>query len=97
MIKLKSILYPSQQLIKEASEIELSKLPTAKAKKVAEFEKILGGKHTVIFDGIHGLIVDIETKGGRNSFRFESNDLRKLLTTGIRWVEADGDLVSIGF
>jgi len=43
------------------------------------------------------LIVDIETKGGRNSFRFESNDLRKLLSAGIRWVEADGDLVSIGF
>jgi hypothetical protein len=97
MIKLKSILYPPQQLIKEASEIELGELPIAKAKKIFEFEKILGGKHTVIIDGIHGLIVDIETKGGRNSFRFESNDLKKLLTAGIRWVEADGDLVSIGF
>ena len=90
MIKLKS-------LLKEASEIELAELPIAKAKKIIEFEKILDGKHVVIFDGIHGLIVDIETNGGRNSFRFESNDLKKLLTAGIRWVEADGDLVSIGF
>ena len=97
MIKLKSILYPTKKLIKEASEIELGELPIAKAKKIIEFEKILGGKHVVIFDVIHGLIVDIETKGGRNSFRFESNDLRKLLSAGIRWVEADGDLVSIGF
>ena len=86
-----------KESISEATEIELGELPIAKAKKIFEFEKILGGKHTVIFDGIHGLIVDIETKGGRNSFRFESNDLRKLLSAGIRWVEADGDLVSIGF
>ena len=97
MIKLKSILYPTKKLINEASEIELGELPIAKAKKIFEFEKILGGKHVVIFDGIHGLIVDIETKGGRNSFRFESNDLKKLLAAGIRWVEADGDLISIGF
>jgi len=97
MIKLKSILYPPKQVLKEAAEIQINELPAVKAKKVAEFEKILGGKHTVIFNGIHGLIVDIETNGGRNSFRFESNDLKKLLSAGIRWVEADGDLVSIGF
>jgi hypothetical protein len=90
MTKLKS-------LLREASEIELSNLPIAKAKKVIEFEKILGGKHTVIFDGIHGLIVDIDTNSGRMSYRFESNDLKKLLSAGIRWVEADGDLVTIGF
>lgn len=83
--------------LNEASEIKLSNLPIAKAKKVIEFEKILGGKHTVIFDGIHGLIVDIDTNSGRNSYRFESNDLKKLLSAGIRWVEADGDLVTIGF
>jgi hypothetical protein len=87
-----------KSMIKEASEVELGEIPIDKAKKVMAFEKIIGGKHSAIFDGIHGMIVDIEVKGqSPDAYRFSSNDLKKLLSLGVRWVEASGDYVSIAF
>lgn len=83
--------------LNEASEVQLGEIPVAKAKQVMAFAKILGGKHSQIFDGIHGMIVDIEVKGGHGNYRFEASDLKKLLSIGVRWVEADGDIISIGF
>jgi hypothetical protein len=83
--------------LNEASEVQLGEIPVTKAKQVMAFEKIIGGKHSQIFDGIHGMIVDIEAKGGHGNYRFEANDLKKLLSIGVRWIEADGDIVTIGF
>ncbi len=83
--------------LNEASEVQLGEIPVTKAKQVMAFEKIIGGKHSQIFDGIHGFIVDIEVKGGHGNYRFEASDLKKLLSIGVRWIEADGDLISIGF
>ena len=83
--------------LNEASEVQLGEIPVTKAKQVMAFEKIIGGKHSQIFDGIHGMIVDIEVKGGHGNYRFEESDLKKLLSIGVRWIEADGDLISIGF
>jgi hypothetical protein len=83
--------------LNEASEVQLGEIPVTKAKQVMAFEKIIGGKHSQIFDGIHGMIVDIEVKGGHDNYRFEASDLKKLLSIGVRWIEADGDLISIGF
>ena len=42
--------------LNEASEVQLGEIPVAKAKQVMAFEKIIGGKHSQIFDGIHGMI-----------------------------------------
>jgi hypothetical protein len=86
-----------KEQLKEASEVQLEEIPIAKAKQVMAFEKIIGGKHSQIFDGIHGMIVDIEVKGGHGNYRFEAADLKKLLSAGVRWVEADGEIVSIAF
>jgi hypothetical protein len=87
-----------KSMIKEASEVELGEIPIDKAKKVMAFEKIIGGKHSAIFDGINGMIVDIEVKGqSPDAYRFSSNDLKKLLSLGVRWVEASGNYVSIAF
>jgi hypothetical protein len=83
--------------LNEASEVEITEIPVAKANQVLAFEKILGGKHDSIFDGIHGFIVDIKVQGGHGNYRFEADDLKKLLSLKIRWVEADGDYISIAF
>jgi hypothetical protein len=83
--------------LNEASEVELTEIPVAKANQVLAFEKILGGKHDSIFDGIHGFIVEIKVSGGHGPYRFEADDLKKLLALKIRWVEADGDYISVAF
>jgi hypothetical protein len=84
-----------KSLITEASEVELGEIPITKAKQVMAFEKILGGKHGEIFDGIHGYIVYIKVPNGRE--RIESADLKKLLSLQIRWIEIDGQEIILGF
>jgi hypothetical protein len=84
--------------LNEASEVTFKQLKPIHQKQVEAFEKVIGGKHTQIFDGIHGMIVDIEAQGNFGSgYRFEANDLKKLLALKVRWIEADGDLISIAF
>jgi len=82
----------------EASEIDVKELNPTKQKQVLAFAKIVDGKLITIFDGIHGNIVDIEVSGNFNTgYRWGADELKKLLALKIRWVEADGDLISIGF
>jgi hypothetical protein len=83
--------------LNEASEVEITEIPVAKANQILAFEKILGGKHDSIFDGIHGFIVEIKVSGGHGPYRFDADDLKKLLALKIRWVEADGDYISVAF
>ena len=83
--------------LNEASGVEITEIPVVKANQVLAFEKILGGKHDSIFDGIHGFIVEIKVSGAHGPYRFEADDLKKLLSLKIRWVEADGDYISIAF
>jgi len=85
----------NEGFINEASQVELGEIPVAKAKQVLAFEKILGGKHKELFDGIHGFIVYINVPMGKE--RIESNQLKKLLSTGIRWIEIDGSDIILGF
>jgi hypothetical protein len=85
------------QLIKEASEVQYSELKPIHQKQVQAFEKIIGGKHTSIFDGIHGMIVDIDKKSMGGSYRFDADEMKKLISLKVRWVEGDKDSVSIGF
>jgi hypothetical protein len=83
--------------LNEASEVEITEIPVAKANQILAFEKILGGKHDSIFDGIHGFIVEIKVQGGHGAYRFDVDDLKKLIALKIRWVEADGDYISVAF
>ena len=83
--------------LNEASEIQLTDLQPTQQKQIKAFEQVLGGKHIVIFDGIHGFVVNIKVSGVYGNYRFEADDLKKLLTLKIRWIEADGDYISIGF
>ena len=83
--------------LNEASEVQLTDLQPTQQKQIKAFEQLLGGKVDSIFDGIHGFIVDIKVQGGHGNYRFEADDLKKLLSLKIRWVEADGDYISIAF
>jgi len=83
--------------LNEASEVQLDDLQPTQQKQIKAFEQLLGGKHDSIFDGIHGFIVDIKVSGGHGPYRFDADDLKKLVALKIRWVEADGDYISIAF
>ena len=84
--------------LNEASEVFIEEIPVAKAKQVMAFEKVIGGKYSQIWQGIHGYVVDIEASGNFGSgYRFDANTLKKLLALKVRWIEADGDLVTIAF
>ena len=83
--------------LNEASEVQLDDLQPTQQKQVKAFEQLLGGKADSIFDGIHGFIVDIKVSGGHGAYRFDADDLKKLVALKIRWVEADGDYISVAF
>ena len=83
--------------LNEASEVQLTDLQPTHQKQIKAFEQLLGGKVNSIFDGIHGFIVEIKVSGGHGPYRFDGDDLKKLLALKIRWVESDRDVISIGF
>ena len=95
-MKLKSLL-ESKKAINEASEVKFNELDSKTQSKIKYLEKVIGGKHTAIFDGIHGMIVDIKKPSMGGSYRFGASELNQLLKAQIRWVEGDKDGVSIGF
>ena len=90
----KTIMTENKNLIKEASEIPIKKLDSTKQKQVNAFEKFFGGKQQTIWDSIHGNIVDIKVPTG---IRLDTSDLKDLSGMKLRWIEIDGQIVSIGF
>jgi hypothetical protein len=83
--------------LNEAEEVQLADLQPTQLKQVKTFEQLLGGRVDSIFDGIHGYVVDIKINGLHGAYRFDGDDLKKLLALKIRWVESDRDIISIGF
>lgn len=84
--------------LNEASEVKFKELKPIQQKQVVAFQKVIGADHSQIFAGIHGMVVDIPAHGNFGSgYRFGADTLKKLLALKIRWVEADGDVISIGF
>lgn len=83
--------------IKEASEVEFKKLPPAKQNQITKIAKIVGGKHSKIFDGIHGSIVYISLPSSPMSYRFDSDTMKELLSAKVRWVQADKGGIAVGF
>jgi hypothetical protein len=83
--------------LNEASEIKFEELTSTHQKQIKGFEQVLNGKHTVIFEGIHGIIVDIKISNPLGVYRFDAGELKKLLALKIRWIEADKNIITIGF
>lgn len=83
--------------INEASEVKFNEINPQHQKQIKAFESIIGGKHQSIFDGIHGMIVDIKSPSMGGSYRFGADELKKLLSLKVRWVEGNKNGVSIGF
>ena len=91
----KTIMTEGKSLIKEASEIEFNELISTHQKLVQSFEKFFSGKQQRIWEGIHGYIVEIKVPTGKN--RLETDDLKQLSNMKLRWMEFDGQIVSIAF
>ena len=91
----KTIVTEDKSLIKEASEIEFKELISSHQKIVESFEKFFSGKHQRVWEGIHGYIVEIKVPTGKN--RLDTQDLKQLSNMKLRWLEFDGQIVSIGF
>ena len=91
----KTIVTEDKSLIKEASEIKFNELISTHQKLVQSFEKFFSGKQQTIWEGIHGYIVEIKVPTGKN--RLETDDLKQLSNMKLRWIEFDGQIVSIGF
>lgn len=93
MIKLTNILNEGANL-NEASPISFNELEPKVQSKIKYLEKVVGGKHIAIFDGIHGTIVDIKSPSYVK--RLTASQLNQLLKIDIRWVESDKDGFTIG-
>ena len=87
----------TEELLNEASSVEFKDIKPVHQKFITTLEKVLGGKYAMIWDGIHGMIVDIKVQGGHGAYRFDTDTMRRLVLLKIRWVENDGDRISIGF
>ena len=84
--------------INEASEVEVKSLTKADQTKIKYWEKALGGKTTTAWDGIHGLIVNMELKSSHGVPRIKEDKI-KYLAKGptFRWIEFPKGRCSIGF
>ena len=80
--------------LNESSEIEFDELTSNHQKQVIAFEKFFHGKRVRIWEGIHGIIAEIKVPTGRN--RLDTSDLKTLSSMKLRWIEFDGQIVSIG-
>jgi len=84
--------------LNEEEEISFNQLDPQRKKQVMAFEKIIGGENQQIFQGIHGYVVDIEARQTMgNGYRLDADDMKKLVSLKVRWVEIDGEMVTIAF
>ena len=97
MEKLRNIIRESIKQLRESEEISFNELPTDKQRLVGQYAKLFNGKVVDVWDGIHGYIVQLKVNSQPGRFRFDSDTLKKLVNLKIRWVEADKDIVAIGF
>ena len=87
----------TESKINEASEVSLGELKPEQQKQIKTFEKIIGGKYSQIWGGIHGGVVTIDKKSFGGTYRFDVDTMKKLIASKIRWVEGNDDSVTIGF
>jgi len=87
----------TETALNEAVDVEFKDIKPQHQKQIKAFEQVLCGKYIMIWDGIHGMIVDIKVSGGHGAYRFDIDTMRRLVLLKVRWVENDGDRISIGF
>ena len=83
--------------LNEAEQIDFNKLDPQRKKQVTAFEKILDGKNSAIFQGIHGYVVNIKASGINGRHRFSDDIMKKLLAAKARWVEGGDETIIVGF
>jgi len=82
--------------LSEASEVDIGELSLRKQKELKAIGKALGLHPDMIFDGIHGYVVNMSPSHGSN--RFSRAQLAAVLAVkSVRWLEDNGGDVSVGF
>jgi len=87
----------TESTLNEASEISFDKLKPADQVIVKQIEKYFNGSVGTIWDGIHGKIVEMTVRNSQGAYRFDKNDFKFLAKMPIRWMENDGNVITIGF
>jgi hypothetical protein len=87
----------SESTLNEASRIKFEELKPTEQKIVTNLQKHFNGQIYAIFDGIHGKIVELQIKNVSGAFTFDKDDFKFLLSMPIRWMENDGNIISIAF
>ena len=87
----------TESSINEASRIDFDELKPNDKTIVTQLQKHFNAKINSIFDGIHGRIVDLRVNNVSGGYTFDIKDLQFLAKMNIRWMENDGNSISIGF
>ena len=87
------------KLINEASLVKDEDLKSSDQDKIKDIEKVLKlfkPKTIEVWDGIHGMIVtfDVQTIG---TPRLSNKEMKGLLKLGSRWIQLEGDTVTVAF
>jgi len=87
---------PKTKEITEASEVDIKSMDKKAQLSIKYWTKLFKGRPQTAFDGIHGLIAVIEASSERHT-----SDTIAYLSKGgapkYRWIEFDGEVISIGF
>ena len=93
----KTIMTETKNLIKEASEISFDDLDKNGKQLVTSLQSHFKGKVYKVWSGIHGKVVVLLVNGDSHGYRFDKGDFQFLAKTNIRWMENDGNTITIGF
>ena len=92
--ELENIVKYKSKSLTEAEEVDLEYFTIAERDKIKKLGAIFNAKPEQFFSGIHGAIVTFPTRNGAP--RLDLNDLKKIVSLKIRWLETDDDSISVG-
>ncbi len=86
-----------QHTITEGKEVSFDSLDRKIKNQIISIQKVVGGKRTSIFSGVHGMIVTLTIPG--TLFRLGKNQLQGLVKNNVRWIETKEkrNELSVGF
>ncbi len=93
----KTIMTEGKSAINEASQIKFDELKPADQSIVKQLQKHFKASVGTIWDGIHGRIVELRVTNVSGGYTFDKDDLKFLASMPIRWMENDGNSISIAF
>jgi hypothetical protein len=83
--------------LNEASQIKFDELKPADQSVVKQLQKHFKASVGTIWDGIHGRIVELRVNSVSGGYRFDKDDLKFLASMPIRWMENNGNSITIAF